>query len=75
MAVMPDDPGPFHKLVGTEQEIHPENGELKHEGGQKTKRHRINPHVDHVADQAEAAVAAGAEYARDQRRVDGGPPL
>ena len=67
---MAEDPGPFDKLVGTEQEVDPQRRQLQHRRGQKAQRHRIAPHVDRVTDHAEAAVAPGAENARDQRGVD-----
>ena len=69
---MSDDPGPFHELVSAQQKINPEDGKLENEGGEKTERHRIAPHINHVANQTETAVAAGTEYARNQRGVDGG---
>lgn len=69
---MSDDPWPFHELVGAQQKIYPENGEFTYESREKSKWHRIAPHVDHVADQTETAVTTCAEYPCDQRRVDGG---
>lgn len=71
-AVMFDDPRPFHKLIGAQQKVDPENGQLEDKGGKKAERYGIDPHIDHIADQTETAVSAGAEHTRDQRRIDGG---
>lgn len=58
-AVVPDDPGPFDKLVGTQKKIYPKYGQFKDKSREKAERHRIAPHVYGVADQAETAVASG----------------
>ena len=70
-AVAPDDPGPLGELVGTQKEIHPHHRKTQHEGGQKAQRHRVHPHVDHIADQAEAGIPACPEHAGDQGGFDG----
>ena len=66
-----DDPGPFYKLIGTQQEIHHKHRQLKDESGDKSQGHRIAPHIYRVTDQPETAVAACPEYTGNQSRVDG----
>ena len=70
-AVTFDDPGPFDKLVGAQEEIYHQYRQFKDESGDKSQRNRITPHVYGVADQSETAVTAGPEYAGNQGRIDG----
>ena len=67
---MSDHPRPFHKLIRAQQEIDPHRRQFQHRRGQKAKRYRITPHVDRVADKAEAAVPARPENAGNQRGID-----
>ena len=48
-------PGPFHKLIGTEQEEHYFYRELKDKGCKKSQWNSVAPHVYGVADKAELA--------------------
>ena len=66
---MLDNPGPFHKLIGAEQEINNHGRKLQHESREEAQRHGVNPHIDDVADKTEPAVAARPENSGDQRRI------
>ena len=70
-SVMADDPGPFDKFIGAEEKIHPHDRKPQEKGGQKSQRHCVSPHVDGIAEEAEAAVPSGPEDAGDQHGIDG----
>ena len=50
-------PGPFHKLIGKEQEEHYFYRELKDKGCKKSQWNSVAPHVYGVADKAEFVTA------------------
>ena len=70
-AVVADDPGPFYEFIRAKQEIHPQHRQLQHKGNKKAEGHRITPHVDGIADQAETGIAACTEHTGNQRGIDG----
>ena len=66
---MLDNPGPFHKLIGAEQEINNHGRKLQHESREESQRHGVNPHIDGIADKTEPAVAARPKNSGNQRRI------
>ena len=63
-------PGPFHKLIGTEQEEHYFYRELKDKGYKKSQWNSVAPHVYGVADKAEFAVTTCSEDTGDKAGID-----
>ena len=66
-------PRPFYKLVCTQQEINQKNRKFEDKRCNKSKRHRVAPHINRIADQSELCVTSGTEYSGNQRRIDGRP--
>lgn len=65
-----EDPGPFHELIGAEQEIDHHYREFKHKCGDEAQWNGVAPHINCIADHTETAVTARAEDTGDQGRVD-----
>ena len=57
-----NNPRPLHKLICTEQKIHPHNRQLQYKRGEESKGHCIYPHIDRITDQAKLRITACTEY-------------
>ena len=62
-------PGPLYEFVGADKKVYPFDGELEDKGCKKAYGDRVYPHVNGVADKAEAGFASCAENAGYQHRI------